>query len=161
MWLQRTVLLISMVFFLQPLCSASEQTPWQEVAGELMSPACPGRTLINCTSAHADQWRELVRQKLAEGETKEQIIQHFVDISGEAILASPPKRGFTLTVWLLPLFFIINGAGLIIVLTLRWAHKQAANGHSAIVDVTSSLPSDTTDDPYLHRVRNELARFDD
>ena len=30
---------------------------WQDVAGDLMSPACPGRTLLNCTSSQAEQWR--------------------------------------------------------------------------------------------------------
>ena len=35
---------------------------WQDVAGDLMSPACPGRTLLNCTSGQAEQWRELIRQ---------------------------------------------------------------------------------------------------
>src|SRR5919199_6000291 len=87
---------------------------WQDVAGELMSPACPGRTLLNCTSSQAEQWRELIRQKLAQGESKEQILQYFVDISGEGILAAPPKRGFALTAWLLPLFVVVNGAVLII-----------------------------------------------
>ena len=44
--------------------------PWQDVAGDLMSPACPGRTLLNCTSSQAEQWRELIRQKLAQGESE-------------------------------------------------------------------------------------------
>lgn len=161
MWLQRMVFLLSIVLFLQPFCTASEQTSWQEVAGELMSPACPGRTLINCTSAHADQWREIIRQKLAKGETKEQIIQYFVDISGEAILASPPKRGFTLAVWLLPLFLIINGAGLIVVLTFRWVSKQAVTEQTESVDTMPPSLSNPATDRYLHRVRNELAHLDD
>jgi len=73
---------------------------WQDIAGDLMSPACPGRTLLNCTSGQAEQWRELVRQKLAQGESKEQILRYFVEIGGEGILAAPPKQGFALTAWL-------------------------------------------------------------
>src|SRR5512145_1715012 len=72
---------------------------WQDIAGELMSPACPGRTLLNCTSTQAEQWRELIRQKLIRGESKEQIVQYFIDIGGDGILAAPPKRGFALTAW--------------------------------------------------------------
>src|SRR5262250_1938827 len=103
---------------------------WQDVAGDLMSPACPGRTLLNCTSSQAEQWRELIRQKLARGESKEQILQYFIDISGEAILAAPPKKGFALTAWLLPLFVVVNGAVLIIALTRRWAQRRATDAHS-------------------------------
>ena len=161
MWLSQMVLFISLLLFLQPIGNAAEQIAWQDVASELMSPACPGRTLINCTSAHADQWRELIRQKLAKGESKEQIIQYFVDISGEAILASPPKRGFTLAVWLLPLFLVINGAGLIVVLTFRWVRKQAVIEQIESVGTTPPSLSHPSTDPYVHRVRNELAHLDD
>ena len=81
---------------------------WQDIAAHLMSPACPGRTLLNCTSGHAEQWRELIRQKIAQGETKEQILAYFVEMRGEEILAAPPKRVFALTAWLFPALVIIN-----------------------------------------------------
>ena len=93
--LQRVSLLLSvMVLSLSALAWGQQ---WQDVAGELMSPACPGRTLLNCTSGQAEQWRELIRQKLAQGESKEQIVQHFIDIGGEAILAAPPKKRICLS----------------------------------------------------------------
>src|SRR4030095_1619039 len=111
---------------------------WQDIAADLMSPACPGRTLLNCTSGQAEQWRELIRQKLAQGERKEQILQYFVNIRGEEILAAPPKRGFALTAWLFPVFIIVNGAGLIVVLATRWARKNPLE--NAAVTNTSGLP---------------------
>ena len=132
---------------------------WQDVAGDLMSPACPGRTLLNCTSSQAEQWRELIRQKLAKGESKAQILQYFVDINGAAILAAPPKQGFALTAWLLPLFVVVNGAVLIIVLTRRWAQRRAADARSTMsheAAAPSVLPSS---DPYVHRLHRELEEF--
>ena len=136
--------------------------PWQDVAGDLMSPACPGRTLLNCTSSQAEQWRELIRQKSAQGESKEQILQYFIDIGGEGILAAPPKKGFALTAWLLPVFVMVNGAGLIVVLTRRWAQKRpGADVHSMMVDNASAPPSQPSPDPYLHRLHRELKEFND
>ena len=93
--LQRISLVLSLI--LLGLSSPVWSQSWQDVAGELMSPACPGRTLLNCTSSQAEQWRELIRQKLVQGESKEQILRYFVDIGGEGILAAPPKKGFALT----------------------------------------------------------------
>ena len=116
--LQRVCLLVSVIVLGLSALAWGQQ--WQDVAGELMSPACPGRTLLNCTSSQAEQWRELIRQKLANGESKEQILQYFVDISGEAILAAPPKKGFALMAWLVPWFVVVNGAVLIVVLIRRW-----------------------------------------
>ena len=135
---------------------------WQDVAGDLMSPACPGRTLLNCTSSQAEQWRELIRQKLAQGESKEQILRYFVDIGGEGILAAPPKQGFALTAWLLPLFVMVNGAGLIVILTRRWAQRRPpAELHSVTDHNTAAAPSHARSDPYLDRLHRELKEFDD
>jgi len=134
---------------------------WQDVAGDLMSPACPGRTLLNCTSSQAEQWRELIRQKLAQGESKEQIVQYFVDIGGEAMLAAPPKKGFALTAWLLPLFFVVNGAGLIVVLTRSWARRRVKDVRSATAPSAESPPALPPSDPYLHRLHRELKEFNE
>jgi cytochrome c-type biogenesis protein CcmH len=146
------------------LSSPSTALVWQDVANELMSPACPGRSLINCTSGQSEQWREVIRQKLAKGETKEQIIQYFVAMRGEEILATPPKQGFALTAWLLPLFVIMNGVGLIIVLTYRWAHKRPVAEVRARPNSDATL-SDTLPqaspppDAYRERLRSELEEF--
>jgi cytochrome c-type biogenesis protein CcmH len=141
--------------------SAAETAPkWQDIASELMSPACPGRTLISCTSGQAEQWRELIRQKLAQGETKEQIIQYFVGIRGEEILAAPPKRGFALTAWLLPVLVIINGTGLILVLTYRWTRKRPSRGASDADLARPPTPqSHVSADPYRARLQQELKDF--
>src|SRR5262247_1366585 len=120
--LLRMSLLLSML--MMGLSAPAWSQSWQDIAGDLMSPACPGRTLLNCTSGQAEQWRELIRQKLAQGESKEQILQYFVDIGGEAALAAPPKKGFALTAWLLPFLVVVNGAVLIIALTRRWARRH-------------------------------------
>lgn len=134
---------------------------WQDVAGDLMSPACPGRTLLNCTSSQAEQWRELIRQKLAKGESKERILQYFVDISGEAVLAAPPKKGFALTAWLVPLFVVVNGAVLIIALTRRWARRRVADAHSIMRHEAAAPPALPSSDPYVHRLQRELEEFND
>ena len=135
---------------------SAQEPVWQDIAGELMSPACPGRTLLNCTSEHAGQWQELIRQKIAEGVPKDDIMQYFINIGGEEVLASPPKRGFTLMVWLLPAFALLNGAGLIIMLTVRWVRRPyspAQNPSSASCTEPSQV---TATDPYLSRVHREL-----
>ncbi len=134
---------------------------WQDIASDLMSPACPGRTLLNCTSGQAEQWRELIRQKLAQGESKDQIVQYFIDIRGEEILAAPPKRGFALTAWLFPLFLMLNGMGLIVALTCRWARKQRASAPTAHLSPAEESPAaePTTPDPYRERLRRELEDF--
>jgi cytochrome c-type biogenesis protein CcmH len=130
---------------------------WQDVANELMSPACPGRTLVNCTSGQSEQLRELIRQKIAQGESKPAIIRYFVDMHGEEILAAPPKKGFALAAWLLPLFVVLNGAGLIMILTFRWTRNRMHSKHDAPMSLDDSTTSATLAmDPYQQRLRREL-----
>jgi cytochrome c-type biogenesis protein CcmH len=136
-----------------------EGLDWQDLAADLMSPACPGRTLLNCTSGQAEQWREIIRQKLAQGETKEQILQYFIEMRGEEILAAPPKRGFTLTVWLFPLLVIVNGAGLIILLTRRWVRKHPSEMGSLPNTDGASPHEPPSADPYRDRLQRELEDF--
>ena len=137
---------------------SSQESVWQDNAGELMSPACPGRTLLNCTSEHAGQWQELIRQKVAQGVPKDEIMQYFINIGGEEVLASPPKRGFTLAVWLLPAFALLNGAGLIILLTTRWVRRPRSWEQDAAIMPCPDSAQATTGavDSYLSRVRREL-----
>ena len=154
---------MSLLFIMMMLCLSSSAwgQSWQDVAGDLMSPACPGRTLLNCTSSQAEQWRELIRQKLAQGESKEQIVRYFVDIGGEGVLAAPPKKGFALTAWLLPLFVMVNGAGLIIVLTRRWAQRRPPADVHDTTDSNAAAPSShSLSDPYLDRLHQELKELD-
>ncbi len=137
---------------------------WQDVANELMSPACPGRTLVNCTSGQSEQLRELIRQKVGQGESKSAIMDYFVDMHGEEILAAPPKKGFALAAWLLPLFVVVNGAGLILVLTFRWTRNRRGGeddepGSPMPVD-DPTPPTPPAADPYRQRLRRELDEMD-
>jgi cytochrome c-type biogenesis protein CcmH len=147
-------------FLLLILSTFVAAVEWQDVAANLMSPACPGRTLLNCTSGHAEQWRELIRQKIAQGENEEQIIDYFVAMRGEEILAAPPKRGFALTVWLFPVLIIINGAGVIVLLTRKWVRKRPPEMRSisAVAHNTSPQENDSSD-PYRNRLQRELEDF--
>jgi cytochrome c-type biogenesis protein CcmH len=156
----RVISLLLKVMIVLSLSLPATALEWQDVAADLMSPACPGRTLLNCTSGQAEQWRELIRQKLAQGETKEQILRYFVGIRGEEILAAPPKRGFALTAWLLPILVIINGAAVIVVLARTWTRKNSAKGESIPEADTIRLPEGKrAPDPYRHQLQQELEDF--
>ena len=149
------------LLILSGLVPTSYALEWQDVANELMSPACPGRTLINCTSGQSEQLRELIRQKMAQGESKATIVRYFVDMYGEEILAAPPKKGFALAAWLLPLFVVLNGAGLIIVLTLRWSRNRARVEHNPPMPIDDATTSAATEmAPYRQRLQRELDELD-
>ncbi|MFI5269148.1 MAG: cytochrome c-type biogenesis protein CcmH [Chloroflexota bacterium] len=83
------------------------------IANELQCPVCENVTVAYSNATLAGQMRQVIRDKLAQGQTHDQIIQYFVDRYGEAILTQPPKHGLNLLVWLLPLAGLLAGLGVL------------------------------------------------
>jgi cytochrome c-type biogenesis protein CcmH len=75
-----------------------------------MCPVCAGQTVAESGSALAGQMREIIRARLQQGQTREQIIAYFVEQFGEGVLAAPPRRGTGLWLWLAPPGILVAGA---------------------------------------------------
>lgn len=74
----------------------------QSIDKQLICLQCPGETIDQSQVELAAQMREAVRARLDEGWTREEILEYFVDRYGEAVLAAPPKEGFSLLAWVVP-----------------------------------------------------------
>lgn len=85
-----------------------------EISGELMCPVCEGQSVAESNAQLARDMRAIIKTKLLEGQSKEEIIDYFVSSYGETILASPPPRGFSVILWLLPVLSVLIGAAIIL-----------------------------------------------
>lgn len=85
-----------------------------EISGELMCPVCEGQSVAESNAQLARDMRAVIKTKLLEGNTKEEIMDYFVSSYGETILASPPPRGFSVILWLLPVLSVLIGAAIIL-----------------------------------------------
>jgi len=66
------------------------------------------------------------KERLAAGERPEQVIRYFVDKYGEWILLSPPRRGFSLLVWIVPFVAVAAGFALVALVLRRWTRRPRA-----------------------------------
>ena len=71
--------------------------------------------------------RAVIREMLAEGRTREEILDYFVDRYGSDILAAPPKSGASLLAWILPIVGVAAGLGaLFLVIRAMTGRRQPA-----------------------------------
>ena len=142
---------------LAPTASASEQHPTlNELENEVMCPVC-GTTLAQSDSPAAHQIERDISARIARGWTKSRIKSSLVDEYGEEILASPPKHGFNLLAWLLPLVGVVAAGAVLGVAAWRWTRGRAEPEASTVQSVNGSGPIDPELD---RRVDEELARFE-
>ena len=130
--------------------AASEQRPTAaELESELVCPVCES-TLDTSNAPVALRMKAYIRERIAAGDTKSEIKAALVDQFGPSVLAVPPKEGFELVAWLLPLAGLLAGAVIVGALAWRWSRRRG-----------DDRPPDEPLDPALEqRLDDELARFD-
>ena len=79
------------------------------VAKDLFCPVCESTPLDVCPTQACADWRELIRQQLTDGSTPEEVQAYFARQYGDGVLANPPKSGFTLILWALPVVAVVLG----------------------------------------------------
>ena len=88
--------------------SALGQTPFPSddevnvIARQLYCPVCENIPLDVCGTKVCAEWREVIREKLAQGWTENQINDYFVQQYGDQVLAKPPRRGINWLLYMLP-----------------------------------------------------------
>lgn len=127
-----------------------------EIAKEVYCPVCESTPLDVCETLACADWRELIRTKLSEGQTKEEIFAYFANQYGDRVLASPPKRGFNLILWVGPIVAIVVGLFFFgrYLQALKASSQQAAPASTA-APVEQNLPAA---DDYIARIEQELAK---
>jgi cytochrome c-type biogenesis protein CcmH len=124
-----------------------------DVARELWCPLCSGVRLDACELKACDQMKDVIGQKLGEGEDVTSIKNYFVAQYGPQVLGEPPMEGFNWLAWILPVVAIIAG-GLFVWSRVRNSTRQAQNATG------TSAPAVAAGDPYSQKLEEELKYYD-
>lgn len=129
----------------------TDAPPWAyELAAELMSPFCPGRTLADCPSPNAASIRMWIVVQAAAGRTRDDVQAELFERYGDAMRPAPRAEGVGLLSYLVPIGAFAAG-GLLVVWVLRRLTRRDATPSA------SAAPRPL--DPELERrVDEELAR---
>jgi cytochrome c-type biogenesis protein CcmH/NrfF len=91
-----------------------------------------------------------IDQHLAKGESEQQIIDAFVAEYGTGVYVEPPKKGFGLVAWLMPVFYSVVGLSVVVFVVRKWAVRSASH--------EGAPPAAAVHDEALDRARAQAAR---
>ena len=121
------------------------------IAKQMYCPVCENTPLDVCPTQACEEWRGLIRDKLALGWGEEQIKAYFVEQYGDRVLAAPPARGFNWLVYLMPPLGFI--AGLFLIYKAFITYRRPAQKPEAPTDHL------VENDPYIQQLEDELHNF--
>jgi len=133
------------------LAAAATAASPADLESQLVCPVC-GTTLDQSDAPIAQRMKRYIRQRLAAGASEKQIKAELVDQFGPAVLAEPPKSGFDLLAWLVPLGILAAGAVGVGLIAWGWSRRRSGDGETA-------TPPEL-DAELERRVDAELRRFE-
>lgn len=163
------VLLLLAVFLIAPVqaFAQSENPPVTDdqvnaVAKQLYCPVCENIPLDVCGTQACQQWRDLIREKLGQGWSEDQIKTYFVQQYGDRVLAEPPRQGLNWLVYLVPPLAFLLGVVILVGVMRSWKASSSADQISGEVEVPAGndppAEKDIPADDYVARFEDELRR---
>jgi cytochrome c-type biogenesis protein CcmH/NrfF len=131
------------------------QASLPDIEDEVMCPVCGVTLELAIDAPQAIQEREMIRELIAEGRTKDEIKDALVAEFGEEVLAVPGAEGFDLAAWLVPGAAILTAATAIVIGLRRWRAQTGTPSGSA--EPPTEQPLDPAE---AKRLDEDLARFD-
>ncbi|MFM8369636.1 MAG: cytochrome c-type biogenesis protein CcmH [Chloroflexota bacterium] len=143
--------LITAVAFAQDTTPTDDEV--NAIAKQLYCPVCENTPLDVCPTEACRQWRELIRDMLAEGKNEQEIKDYFVANYGARVLSEPPRTGFNWLVYIIPPVLIVIGAVLLFSAFRAWTKPKSAEAGTG---PESEAGASSSDDEYVRRLEEEL-----
>ena len=91
----------------------------QAIAAGLRCPVCQNLSVADSPSQLAREMRSEIAERLRAGASDDEVRAYFVARYGAWVLLEPPRRGFDLIPWLVPVVGVLVGAGIWLALVRR------------------------------------------
>jgi cytochrome c-type biogenesis protein CcmH len=99
--------------------ASAQRASLPDIEDEVMCVEC-GTVLSVSSSPVAQQERDFIRELIAQGKTKDEILAALVDEYGEDVLANPGTGGFNKALWLVPIGVALLAAVGVAIAAARW-----------------------------------------
>ena len=129
----------AMAAYEEALPDAAQEARARSLFRELRCVVCQGQSIDESNADLAADLRQIVREKITEGESDEAIKTFLVERYGVFVLMRPPLRGDTYLLWFGPALLLLIGAGMIWVIVGR-ARRRAASEAAGVLSEELDQP---------------------
>jgi cytochrome c-type biogenesis protein CcmH/NrfF len=117
--------LLVLAFALGLVACASPHPSAQRIEGQVWSPYCPGRLLIDCPTTQASELRAEISRRIARGQSSDDVMRWIRLNYGNEAIARPSGHD-TVLIWSFPVALFAIGTTLLVVLLRRWTRQRVA-----------------------------------
>ncbi|TNV18042.1 tetratricopeptide repeat protein [Buttiauxella sp. B2] len=92
----------------------AQEQQFRQLTEQLRCPKCQNNSIADSNAMIASDMRLKVYELQQQGKTRQQIIDYMVERYGNFVTYEPPLTPATIVLWVLPVLFILGGAGVIV-----------------------------------------------
>jgi cytochrome c-type biogenesis protein CcmH len=140
---------LTMTVFAQDTAPTDDDV--NEIAKQLFCPVCESTPLDVCPTEACRQWRELIREMLADGKSEAEIKQYFVEHFGVQVLNEPPNRFAS---YIVPVVAFLLGAFMLFRGFQMWLKPSEAGA-----EVPAKEAEPVEQDEYIQKMEEELRKL--
>lgn len=130
----------------------------RELEAMLVAPCCWSQQVSLHQSEAASQIKTEIRLGLNAGQTRQQILDGYVAQYGTRILIQPPAKGFSATLYVLPVVAFVFSAGGVAWMVRRFTRRPSPVDAAALATPSAIVPPA---DPALEsRLNHDLEELD-
>jgi len=110
-----------------PLLAQQQADRVKQIGGKFQCMCGCGQILSQCNHVGCTVSTSMLKElgaMVKRGDSEDKITQTFVQEFGTTVYAEPPKSGFSLVAWLMPVFYFLVGAAIVVFFINKW-RKQA------------------------------------
>ncbi len=127
-WRRLILPLIAIAFLAAlPLLAQQQSDRAKQIGGKFQCMCSCSQVLTQCNHVGCTVSTSMLKELGAmvnRGDSEDKITQTFVQEFGTTVYAEPPKSGFSLVAWLMPVFYFLIGAAIVVFFINKW-RKQA------------------------------------
>lgn len=123
--MNRLLFFIVSIFILNLAQSANAYTDREkELYSLVRCMACDGQSIIGSDAEFARSMREYITEQIESGRNNDEIISNIRNTYGDVIFFEPPYEKATYILWFLPLFLVVIGILVVVLVQKKYKLKN-------------------------------------